>query len=362
MAISTEKKVGLFFLAALVALALLIEFVEEIRPFESQVEYVAYFESLVGLNQGDPVRMAGVQVGKVRTIELEDYRIKVVFRVQEGTAIKEDTIAQVRQTNLLGGQFLGLSFGSPGKPVLEPGSAVQTELSVNIDQMLADLDRNIKVALADFSAFLSEGREQLSVSGDRIASILGKVDEGTGTLGRLINDPTLFDDIQQVAANVAEISRRLEAGEGSLGRMLNDDELYHRTTGALANVQEITERIKNGEGTLGQLLTNTEMHDRAADALGHIRDISAKANQGEGTLGRLIHDEKLYDETAQAMARINSIAAKIDDGQGTIGRLINEDDIYRDAKTTLNKVEKTVDGLSDSGPLSALGIVLGTLF
>jgi phospholipid/cholesterol/gamma-HCH transport system substrate-binding protein len=362
MAISTEKKVGLFFLASLVALALLIEFIEEIRPFESQVEYVAYFESLIGLNQGDPVRMAGVQVGKVRSIELEDYRIKVVFRVLEGTAIKDDTFAQVRQTNLLGGQFMGLSFGSPGKPILEPGSEVRTEPSVNIDQMLADFDRNIKVAVADFSAFLSEGREQISASGERLASILSKVDEGEGTLGKLVNDPRLFDDVQLVAANVAEITRRLEAGEGSLGRMLHDEDLYERTTAALGSLQEITERINRGEGTIGQLMVNTEVHDRAADALGHIRDIAAKANQGEGTIGRLLHEDQLYTDTAEAMARINSIAAKIDDGQGTIGRLINEDDIYRDAKTTLNKVEKTVDGISDSGPLSALGIVLGTLF
>jgi phospholipid/cholesterol/gamma-HCH transport system substrate-binding protein len=45
-----------------------------------------------------------------------------------------------------------------------------------------------------------------------------------------------------------------------------------------------------------------------------------------------------------------------------LGRLVNEDDLYRDAKTTLHKVEKAVDGISDTGPLSALGVVLGTLF
>ncbi|MDO3379658.1 MlaD family protein [Geoalkalibacter halelectricus] len=362
MALTTEKKVGLFFLVALVALALLIEFVEEIRPFESQVEYHAYFDSLVGLNQGDPVRMAGVQVGKVRSIELEDYRIKVVFRVQEGTTVKEDSVVRVRQTNLLGGQFLGIDFGSVGKPILPPGSELPSEPTVNIDQMLTDLDRNLKIAMKDFSAFLQDGREQLAASGDRLASILTKVDEGEGTLGKLVNDPSLFDDIQLVAANVAEISRRLEAGEGALGRMLTDDELYERATAALANIQEISDRIRQGEGTLGQLLVNTEVHDRTADALGSIRDIAARINEGEGTLGRLVQDDTLYLETTEVMTRINSIAAKIDEGQGTIGRLINEDDLYRDAKTTLNKVEKTVDGLGDAGPLSALGVVLGTLF
>jgi phospholipid/cholesterol/gamma-HCH transport system substrate-binding protein len=75
-----------------------------------------------------------------------------------------------------------------------------------------------------------------------------------------------------------------------------------------------------------------------------------------------MHDDELYDNVRDSMVRINSIAVKIDDGHGTLGRLVNEDDLYQDAKTTLHKVEKSVDGISDTGPLSALGVVLGTLF
>ena len=100
----------------------------------------------------------------------------------------------------------------------------------------------------------------------------------------------------------------------------------------------------------------------ASQTVANLNELTGKMNQGSGSLGKLMHDDALYDNLSESMARINSIATKIDDGYGTMGRLVNEDDLYRDAKTTLHKVEKSVDGISDTGPLSALGIVLGTLF
>jgi len=110
------------------------------------------------------------------------------------------------------------------------------------------------------------------------------------------------------------------------------------------------------------LLADDRLYEEATETMSNLNNISGKINQGKGTLGKLVHDDALYVNVSDSMARINSIAAKIDDGEGTLGRLVNEDDLYRDAKTTLHKVEKSVDGLSDTGPLSALGVVLGTLF
>ena len=71
MKISMEQKVGLFFLVSLIILAVMIELVEEWQPFEKQNRYHTYFTSAVGLNVGDPVRMAGVEVGKFKIITID---------------------------------------------------------------------------------------------------------------------------------------------------------------------------------------------------------------------------------------------------------------------------------------------------
>jgi phospholipid/cholesterol/gamma-HCH transport system substrate-binding protein len=79
-------------------------------------------------------------------------------------------------------------------------------------------------------------------------------------------------------------------------------------------------------------------------------------------MGKLVNDEALYTEFKDASKNIKEITQKINNGQGTLGKLLNEDTLYRDATATLKKTEKAVEGLGDSGPISVLGSVVGTLF
>lgn len=359
---SVEKKVGLFFLLTLIALGGMIEMVEDWHPFEKHVEYRSYFASVVGLNPGDPVRMAGVQVGKVVAIAIEQGRVRVDFYVTADTRVREDTVAEVRRTNLLGGVFLGLQFGASESPLLPPGSVVKSREVATVDQVIDHFDRNQERVLGGLADLIEESRDELSETIAHLESVVGKIDQGTGSLGRLVNDPALYDDVRQTTARLKVIAARLEEGEGTMGRLLVDPSLYEDAAAALANLKEISGRVKAGEGTVGRLFAEDRLYADAADALAHLRQITGKVNGGEGSLGKLVNDDALYEQTRGTMARINSITTKIDEGEGTLGQLVNDPSLYRDAKTTLNKVEKTVDGLGDTGPISALGTVLGTLF
>jgi hypothetical protein len=125
MALSVEKKVGMFFLFGLIILGVLLEVGEKWNPFEKNVPYKTYLTSITGLKVGDPVRLAGVDVGRIKGINILNDKIEINFEVKPGTRIKSDTVAGLRLTNLLGGQFLGLSFGSPNASLLEPGGVVK---------------------------------------------------------------------------------------------------------------------------------------------------------------------------------------------------------------------------------------------
>ncbi len=98
------------------------------------------------------------------------------------------------------------------------------------------------------------------------------------------------------------------------------------------------------------------------DSMTDVKEITAKINRGQGTMGKLVNDDALYNDFKDATKNVKEITQKINSGQGTIGKLVNEDKLYRDATATLKKTEKAVEGLSDSGPISVLGSVIGTLF
>ena len=362
MAVSTEQKVGLFFLVSLLLLAVMIELVEDWRPFEKQYNYRAYFKSAVGLKEGDPVRVAGVDTGKVRKIWIEDSRVRVDFYVSDANLLHDDSLAEIRQTNLLGGVFLGLDFGTPTRPPLPVDGEVRTREGTNIDQLISNIDRNQDRVLRPLGDLVEESREPLGEAIRRLEQIAVKIDEGQGTIGLLVNDPGLYDQVTTLSSRLDLLLKRLENGEGTLGRMLSDPTLYDNLNRTAGNLNQISEQVKSGKGTLGRLVNDDKLYEDASGAIANVRTLTDKVNRGEGTLGKLVNDEELYREVKGGVGRINSIATKLDEGQGSLGRLINEDDLYRDAKTTLHKVEKTVDGMGDTGPLSALGVVLGTLF
>ena len=124
---------------------------------------------------GDPVRLAGVDVGKITKITIFDGKIRIDFEVQPGTQIKTDAVASLRLTNLLGGQFLGLSFGSPEAPVLQPGGTVKGKDVANIDiivdnvseltkdakSFIGDLNKNQRVVFGQISSILGQNRENI---------------------------------------------------------------------------------------------------------------------------------------------------------------------------------------------------------
>lgn len=362
MELSIEKRVGIFFLLTIIILGVMIELVEDWDPFERQYDYHAYFGTVVGLRAGDPVRLAGVDVGKIRRIEIDNGRVRIDFFVTSGVPVKTDTIAMVRQANLLGGSFLGLGFGSEQAPVLPPDSTVASREGASLEELIDSFNRNQNRFFSQLESVVADSREPFIGTLKRLDAIATKIDSGEGTLGLLVNDPALYRDLQGALVEIRGIVARINQGEGTIGKLVNDATLYDEATRAVVNLREITARINAGEGTIGRLVVEDEVYRNLNQTLADLQDIVARTNRGEGTLGRLVNDETFYNEASGAATRINSIVGKIDAGQGTLGRLVNEDGLYREAETALQKIEKTVDGMSDSGPLSALGTVVGTLF
>jgi phospholipid/cholesterol/gamma-HCH transport system substrate-binding protein len=349
MAITVEKKVGLFFLVALLLLGLMLEVGQRWNPFHKTEHYRTYLGSSTGLKIGDAVRQAGVEVGKILVIAIKNSQVEVEFEVEPGTQIKTDTVATIRLTNLLGGQFLGLSFGSPEAPVLPPGSVVKSRDVANIDIIIdnvSELSKDAKVfikelnenqnkVLGKVSDMLDENRDSLKNSMTNLESISAKIDRGDGSLARLLNDRTLYANATELTDHLNRVALKIDQGQGTLGKLVSDETLFQDAKSAIASLNE---------------------------GMKDVRDIAAKINRGEGSMGKLVNDDSLYLELRDASRNVKEVTGKINSGQGTIGRLVNEDGLYRDTSMAVKKLEKVADGLQDSGPLSVLGSIIGTLF
>jgi phospholipid/cholesterol/gamma-HCH transport system substrate-binding protein len=316
-----ETRLGMFFALAFISTAVIFEMIGGLDTFKAGYHVHAQFNSIQELKPGDPVKMAGVQIGRVGDITLISNKVEVVLKLTKRGQVKTDSKASIKFVGLLGQNYVAIDFGSG--PVATEGTLLETTEQADLSTIMVKLER------------VATGVENLtkSFSGDSINNLLGPF---TDFLKE--NSPKLT----AILSNMQNVSTQIAKGEGTVGKLIYDDRLYSSALTTVTNLNTASDEVKM---TLSQ-------------ARGIVDQISA----GQGTLGKLVKDEKLYSEAAAGMTNFKEILQKINQGQGSVGKLINDDSLYKNAKMTLQKVEKATEGLEDQGPLSILGTVVGTLF
>jgi len=378
MAMSREVRVGLFLVVAFLILIALFELLGKETIFSSMVEYKTSFKSIPGLKVGDPVRLAGVDVGSVRDIRVIGARVEVTFRVKPGTPVKTDSMATIKLTSLLGTNFLDLTFGSPAAQTAPQGSLLQSAEPPDLNTLLARLNDaagDVQVLAKQMNEGLGKSFEPIASAFQSMDKIAKQIEKGQGTLGKLIANDDLYREIQGLASNMNKLSQSLAKGEGTLGKLVSDDALYkdlRALTGDLRvasqGLARMSKDIESGKGSLGKLIKDETLYVEAKntlvearEALGGLRTISKRVTDGKGTLGRLLNDDALYTDMQGAVASLHNIMKKVERGEGTLGKLVNDDSLYFTTKDNLKKVGKAADQLREQGPLSIIGIGIQAL-
>lgn len=327
---SLETRLGLFFALALLAGVLVMEIMGGRDFFRAGYPVRAHFDSIQELKVGDPVKMAGVEVGRVTHIELGDSKVEVTLKLRKGAKVKTDSKASIRFVGLLGQNFVNVDFGSPTAPIAEANAVLATVEQADLNSLMVKLEG------------VAEGVQGLTknFSGENFSNLLGPF---TDFLKE--NNPKLT----AILGNMQLISGQIAEGKGTVGKLIADEALYNSALDAVANLNKTASQIQ-------------PLLDDAKLTLSSARGTITGINEGQGSLGKLLKDEKLYNETTTAMTNLREILQKINQGQGSVGKLVNDESLFRNAKMTLQKVEKATEGIEDQGPLSILGIAVNSLF
>lgn len=133
-----ELIVGVFVLVGIVCLGYLSIKLGKLELIGGDVyEVDALFNSATGLKTGATVEIAGVEVGRVKTIRLKEDRAMVSLAVQNGTKLYSDTIASIKTRGIIGEKYLSLSPGGGGDP-LKPGDIIRdTESGLDLEELVS---------------------------------------------------------------------------------------------------------------------------------------------------------------------------------------------------------------------------------
>src|SRR5438445_4666650 len=123
-----ETRLGIFFALALIAAFLIMEMIGSFDFFKRGIRIHARFNTVQELKEGDPVKMAGVQVGRVEKIDLADNKVDVTMkldRLGRTARVKTDSKAAVKFAGLMGQNFVSISFGSATAPATTDGALIE---------------------------------------------------------------------------------------------------------------------------------------------------------------------------------------------------------------------------------------------
>jgi phospholipid/cholesterol/gamma-HCH transport system substrate-binding protein len=137
---TTKLIVGLFALAGIVALAILSLRLGKIELFNNK-GYVIYanFDNISGLKTGDQVEIAGVQVGKVISISLKDYRASVGLQINDGVHVDTEAIASIKTSGIIGDKYVSISLGGGEHDIADGGVIRRTQSAFVLEDAIGQL-------------------------------------------------------------------------------------------------------------------------------------------------------------------------------------------------------------------------------
>jgi phospholipid/cholesterol/gamma-HCH transport system substrate-binding protein len=337
---STELKVGVLVVVSMIILAFMTVTVGKIQVGGRRgYEVLVNLDNASGLVRNSPVTVSGVDAGRVERIRLEKGKPTLLLRIKPQVGLPRDSLVYVRTEGLLGEKYIEIEPGSPEAGIVQPGEHLKQGAPT------ADLD----AVFSQLNAVAEDIRKFTRAFGDALAG-----EEGAEKIRKIVDSLASFSD------NLATLAEKLESGQGTLGKLLTDDKVYNDVEQITASLRDFAQKLNGGEGLLAQLVSDEDLAEDFKATLAGLRDLSKKLSEGEGTMGKLFADETLYEDLKVAVSSLRNIARKIDTGRGTLGKLVSDKTRYEDSEHTSEEGAQAKEKGEDVVPITVLGTALGT--
>lgn len=199
---SKAFRLGVFIVATLLIFAAGIFWIGSKRfVFTPTYQLNADFQNVAGLNDGAEVRVGGIHQGTVKRIDLPHRpgdKVRVLMDLKGVTreVIRRDSLAAIRSEGLVGDKYVEISFGSEQSPRVRNGDTIGTEPPLQI----SDLIKKANTILDSADGAMQE----VDATAGNLQAISGKINQGSGTMGALINDKSVYQHVNQATAELQE--------------------------------------------------------------------------------------------------------------------------------------------------------------
>jgi phospholipid/cholesterol/gamma-HCH transport system substrate-binding protein len=390
MSMNRSTILGLFFLITLSVLAYYTLFLTDFTLFKKQPTMRVQFEQANGLREGDAVLVAGMRWGRVKqltfdpTVADKTKRVTVTAVLNDELQLREGFTVEIRDSTLLGGHQLAIDPGpAEGAPVSMDDVLSGTVAANPIDALreivntsgpkVTETIENFRVVSADLAAGKGTlGRlvrdqgmaDDLALAVTSASKSLKNVEEitndlraGRGSAGQLLTNEELFDTVTAVSQRLLVVAEQMtgligdvRSGKGIVGRAIQDETIANDVASIASSASSIVKKIDSGQGTLG-VFVNDETLAR------NLQAVSENLANGEGTIGALLNNPAVFENVRQITEDFAVFTGALRSGQGSIGRLVMDDDLYQDLKTAIRIVQRSLEEFREAAPITTFTTV-----
>lgn len=194
-----KVRLGLFIIVGITLFFLAIFIIgKQKNLFDPVFKLTTKFENVSGLQVGSAIRFSGINVGTVDNIEIiNDSMVKVdmLLKKEVQKFIRADSKAGIGSEGLIGDKLIVISQGNPRSKIAKDGQIIPSQEPIETDAIMRSLETTVGNA---------------AVATTEIGEILQKVNRGEGTLGRLIQDKSMANNLDKTLVNLKNSSKGLE--------------------------------------------------------------------------------------------------------------------------------------------------------
>ncbi|MEE8558474.1 MAG: MlaD family protein [Myxococcota bacterium] len=303
--IPTDVAVGLFVLVAFGVLLWGSVQVGALRAWTGADgrRMIVRFQNVAGLDKEAQVLVAGVPVGRVDHLALENRVARVTLRIEDpDVRIPVDSLVAIRSRGLLGEKVIEIIPGRSAELLTSGGVLTRTEEAADIDQLV-----------------------------NRFAQIADDVQRVSATFRNVLGNAEGEESMREIVANVRELT-------GDLRRVLdeNEEKITRIVTSLDSFSLDLAQLTEENRQSIGKLVRNfLHASENMREALDAVAAVADKLEHGEGTLGKLLTDDDLYAEMDATLV---------------------------EARSALRAVRRAAEEAEEQVPATILTVLLGSLF
>lgn len=297
---STEFRVGFLVLIVSILIGILSLQATEDPGFVGGSKHLFFrLDDASGLIQRGAVKMAGIPVGVIKKITLDQGKAKLDMSIRRDVPITSSARIEIRPNGILGDKYVEIVPGKPEDPQLEDGGEIgSVDNKGSMDALLKEVGRITK-SIGDIAEELKDATKDGAPPKGPLGRIIKNIDRLTADLADITSDnKQKLNEIVENVRDVTDTINDIVNDEGPHGLKASWEKVANsidKVERSLANVEEITDKVNSGKGTIGRLINDEQTIEKINTAVDGVNKFVGGANKLQTTLD--FHSEYLMEQS-----------------------------------------------------------------